>query len=71
MICTDKEHVSELVRTIVQVIKSILKSPLSLETKDVRLLKKLGPTIAPAFDAEEHDLKFAADILARVSNRVH
>ncbi|MDE0992765.1 MAG: hypothetical protein OSA23_06265 [Rhodospirillales bacterium] len=56
-----------MVRTIVQVVKSILKSPLSLETKDVRLLKKLGPTIAPAFDAEEHDLKFAADISACVS----
>jgi len=56
-----------LVRTIVQVVKSILKSPLSLETKDVRLLKKLGPAIRPAFDAEEHNLKFAADISACVS----
>ena len=71
MICTDKEHVSELVRTIVQVVKSILKSPLSVETKDVRLLRELGTGIGPAFDAEEHDLKFAADISACVSKRAH
>jgi len=71
MICINKEHVSELVGTIVEVVKLFLKPPLSQETKDVRLLKELGSAIGPAFDAQEHDLKVAADILASVSNRAH
>lgn len=71
MIGTDKEHVSELGSSIIQVVKSILKSPLSPENKDVRLLKELGSAIGPAFNAEDHDLKFAADISASVSNRAH
>ena len=51
MICTDKEHVSDLGSTIVQVVKSILKPQLSQETNDVRLLKEPGSAIGPAFDA--------------------
>lgn len=59
---TDRSHIGELGKSIIEVVNTIQKTPLSPQQKDIQLLPELGQAIKRAFETGAEEASVAHDI---------